>query len=33
MVAMVVAMTTAMAVAWRWQRAAFIVIGDFKGVK
>ena len=27
------AMTAAMAVAWRWQRAAFIVIGDIKGVE
>jgi hypothetical protein len=33
MVAMAVAMTAAMAVAQRWQRTAFIVIGDFKGVK
>jgi hypothetical protein len=33
MVAMVVAMTAAMAVARRWWRAAFIVIGDIKGVK
>jgi hypothetical protein len=33
MVAMAVAMTAAMAVARRWRRAAFIVIGDIKGVK
>jgi hypothetical protein len=33
MVAMAVAMTTAMVVARRWRRAAFIVIGDIKGVK
>jgi hypothetical protein len=28
-----VAVAAAMAVAWRWRRAAFIVIGDIKGVK
>ena len=33
MVAMTVAMTAAMGVAQRWWRAAFIVIGDIKGVK
>jgi hypothetical protein len=33
MVVMAVAMTAAMAVAQRWRRAAFIVIGDIKGVK
>jgi hypothetical protein len=33
MVAMAVAMTVAMAIARQWQRAAFIVIGDIKGVK
>jgi drug/metabolite transporter (DMT)-like permease len=33
MVAMAVAMTAAMAVARRWRRAAFIIIGDIKGVK
>jgi hypothetical protein len=32
-VAMTVAMTVAMAVARRWRCAAFIVIGDIKGVK
>jgi len=31
--AMAVAMTAAMAVARQWRRAAFIVIGDIKGVK
>jgi nitrate reductase gamma subunit len=33
MVAMAVAMTAAMAVARRWRHAAFIIIGDIKGVK
>jgi hypothetical protein len=33
MVAVAAAMTAAMAVAWRWRRAAFILIGDIKGVK